>query len=174
MFRHTQAPKHLASATSRALEAVRPWSPASAQAEQEAEQVAQHVMSRPEPAASGTDALNARAIVSPPEVAGLSGGEPLSRAERASMEPRFGFDFGRVRIHSGPEASSAARAVGAHAFALGPHIVLGAAAQRGTPGEQLLAHELTHVVQQAGGAAPLGVSAAPLAVASTPEQDEAR
>ena len=66
------------------------------------------------------------------------------------MEPRFGQDFSRVRVHSGDVPERSARDVNAHAYTVGPHIVF--AAGRYSPstlaGQRLLAHELTHVVQQ--------------------------
>ena len=75
------------------------------------------------------------------------GGRPLPTAERAFFEPRFGRDFSNVRLHSGPAAGELARSVHARAFTLGDSIVLGS----GQGGRELLAHELTHVVQQGGG-----------------------
>ncbi|GAA4709182.1 eCIS core domain-containing protein [Phytohabitans rumicis] len=63
------------------------------------------------------------------------------------MSARFGFDFSQVRIH--PD-SAAARAAGARAFTSGRHVWF--APGRGPADRRLLAHELTHVVQQAGGA----------------------
>jgi hypothetical protein len=68
------------------------------------------------------------------------------------MEPRFGHDFGHVRIHVGPRAEGAARAVHARAFTVGSDVVFGTGqhAPGTTDGWRLLAHELTHVVQQAG------------------------
>ena len=81
------------------------------------------------------------------------GGRPLPASERAFFEPRFGRDFSNVRLHSGPAAGELARSVHARAFTLGDSIVLGP----GEGGRQLLAHELTHVVQQGGGAAPESV-----------------
>ena len=72
------------------------------------------------------------------------GGRPLPASERAFFEPRFGRDFSNVRLHSGPAAGELARSVHARAFTLGNSIVLGA----GETGRELLAHELTHVVQQ--------------------------
>jgi hypothetical protein len=66
------------------------------------------------------------------------------------MEQRFDHDFSRVRVHSGPVAEQSARDVNAHAYTVGHNIVYGAG--QFTPGTQegrrLLAHELTHVVQQ--------------------------
>jgi hypothetical protein len=81
-------------------------------------------------------------------------GEPLPPSVRTYFEPRFSFDFSRVRIHAGPEAAAAARAVNAHAYTIGPNIVFGEGRyEPGThAGKLLLAHELTHVVQQRGGA----------------------
>ncbi len=79
-----------------------------------------------------------------------SPGQPLDAATRDFMEPRFGYDFSRVRIHTDARAIESADAVGAAAYTVGAHIVLG----KGQPspgaiaGRQLLAHELAHVVQQ--------------------------
>lgn len=66
------------------------------------------------------------------------------------MEARFGQDFSRVRVHSDGRAAVSAREVGAHAYTVGHDIVFGSGRyQPGSPGgRSLLAHELTHVVQQ--------------------------
>ena len=79
-----------------------------------------------------------------------SPGQPLDPATRAFFEPRFGYDFSRVRIHSDERASAAAHAVNALAYTLGKDVVFGAAqfAPYTTKGRELLAHELTHVIQQ--------------------------
>jgi hypothetical protein len=85
-------------------------------------------------------------------------GRPLDAATRADMEPRFGHDFSAVRVHSDARAARSAAAVAARAYTVGPHVVMGAGYQAGSPdGRRLLAHELTHVVQQraGGGQAPL-------------------
>lgn len=84
-----------------------------------------------------------------------TGGEPLSASLRGSFEPRFGYDFGAVRTHSGGEAAGAASAIGARAFTVGDHIFFGSGEYRPeTPsGQRLIAHELTHTVQQQSGAA---------------------
>jgi len=78
------------------------------------------------------------------------GGQPLPAAERAFFEPRFGRDFANVRLHSGPGAVQLARSVSARAFTLGDSIVFGSGqyALGTSAARQLLAHELTHVVQQ--------------------------
>ncbi|MGC2774125.1 MAG: DUF4157 domain-containing protein [Bradyrhizobium sp.] len=89
-----------------------------------------------------------------------SPGQPLEGATRASMEARFGQDFARVRVHADEHAAQSARAVDAQAYTVGHNIVFGSGRYvPGTPGGQrLLAHELTHVVQQSGGVAGQAVS----------------
>jgi lysozyme family protein len=92
-----------------------------------------------------------------------SSGQPLDAATSAFMESRLGHDFSQVRIHTGPLADSAARAVQARAFTLHRDIVFaeGQYDPHGTRGRQLLAHELTHVLQQrsaAGGGIASAVS----------------
>jgi hypothetical protein len=73
-------------------------------------------------------------------------GEPLAPGFAEAMGTRFGHDFSHVRIHSGPRAAQAAEAINAHAFTAGSHIVL--SGRRSPQDGTLLAHELTHVVQQ--------------------------
>lgn len=77
-------------------------------------------------------------------------GLPIPSATRAFFEPRFGYDFSQVRLHSDARATAAAQAANARAFTVGQDIVFGAGqdAQGTTEGRLLLAHELTHVVQQ--------------------------
>jgi hypothetical protein len=89
------------------------------------------------------------------QVRGLtSGGAPLPADVRAFFEPRFGVDFGGVRIHDHDRAAQAARSVQASAYTLGQNIVFAAGryAPQTADGRRLLAHELTHVVQQQNGA----------------------
>ena len=78
------------------------------------------------------------------------GGRPLDIATRSFFEPRFGYDFGTVRTHTGGEAAGAAHALGARAFTVGDHIFFGAGEYRpgGQEGRRLIAHELAHTVQQ--------------------------
>ena len=87
---------------------------------------------------------------------GLAGGRPLEPEVRGFFEPRFGFDFGRVRIHTDARADEYARRLAAQAFTLGSDVVFRAAhyAPGSEQGRTLLAHELTHVVQQHDGRAP--------------------
>jgi hypothetical protein len=77
-------------------------------------------------------------------------GRPLSPAGREYFEPRFGSDFSRVRLHTGPDAAAIATEINARAFTRGNEIFFGAGQYSpGTSsGKHLLAHELTHVVQQ--------------------------
>ena len=80
-------------------------------------------------------------------------GQPLDAAARDFLEPRFGHDFSHVRVHADARAAASARAVGAQAYTVGRNVVFGAGqyAPGTAQGRRLLAHELTHVVQQAGG-----------------------
>jgi hypothetical protein len=79
-----------------------------------------------------------------------SPGQPLDPATRAFMEPRFGHAFSTVRVHADARASESARAVKARAYTHGQDVVFGAGqfVPETNPGKSLLAHELTHVVQQ--------------------------
>jgi hypothetical protein len=80
-----------------------------------------------------------------------SPGRPLEATLRQDMEQRFGHDFSRVRVHSGAAAEQSARDVDASAYTVGHDIVFGAGrfAPATHEGQRLIAHELTHVVQQA-------------------------
>ena len=82
-----------------------------------------------------------------------SSGQPIDAMARAMMEPRFGHDFGQLRVHTDAKAADSARAVNALAYTVGTHIVFGEGqyAPRTLAGQRLLAHELTHTLQQAGG-----------------------
>ena len=86
-----------------------------------------------------------------------SPGQPLDATIRGFMEPRFGYDFGHVRVHSGPKAAASANEVGAIAYTIGQHVVIGERrpSLENVTEWQLWAHELAHVVQQGrGGSAP--------------------
>lgn len=82
-----------------------------------------------------------------------SPGQALDPAVRVYMEPRFGHDFSRVRIHADGQSAHAARTIQARAYTLGNDVVLGEGEYRPATasGKRLLAHELVHVVQQSGG-----------------------
>ena len=79
-----------------------------------------------------------------------SPGRPLEPTLRQDMEQRFGHDFSRVRVHSGAAAEQSARDVNANAYTVGHDIVFGTGrfAPGTHEGRRLIAHELTHVVQQ--------------------------
>lgn len=83
----------------------------------------------------------------------LSPGQQIDAATRAYMEPRFGHDFSRVRVHTDTKAAKSARAVNALAYTVGQHIVFeqGCHAPQTCRGRDLLAHELTHVVNPSHG-----------------------
>ena len=84
------------------------------------------------------------------DVLNSGGGQPLDATTRAFMEPRFGHDFSRVRVHTDERAAESARAVNALAYTVGRDIVFGAGqfASGMDAGRRLVAHELAHVVQQ--------------------------
>ena len=121
-----------------------------------------------EPGGSAIQAVLA-SLRAPPSVHRTlsNGGQPLGGEARAELEPSFGFDFAAVRLHADADASRSARDLNARAYTVGNHIVFDAA--RVSPdsptGRRVLAHELTHVVQQSGGGA---------AVLPGPEASDAR
>ncbi len=81
-----------------------------------------------------------------------SPGQPLDPAARAFMEPRFGYDFSRVRVHADSQAAKSAEAINAQAYTVGSNIVFGSnqGGAENLSHQRLLAHELAHVVQQGG------------------------
>ena len=129
--------------------------------EKEADRVAEQVLA-PSPHAAASPAppqIQRFTGSSPADVATVpasvdrtlaSPGRPLEPSLRQDMESRFGHDFSRVLVHSDAAAEQSARDVKAHAYTVGNHIVFGAGrlAPQTSAGKRLLAHELTHVVQQ--------------------------
>lgn len=81
-----------------------------------------------------------------------SPGHPLDSATRAFFEPRLGYDFSRVRVHHDAKATESAASVNARAYTVGKNIIFGEGhySPARADGKQLLAHELTHVMQQEG------------------------
>lgn len=79
-------------------------------------------------------------------------GQPLDSETRDFFEARFGHDFSQVRVHTDAKAARSARALYARAYTTGHNVVFGARqyAPHSTEGRRLLAHELTHVLQQRG------------------------
>jgi hypothetical protein len=82
--------------------------------------------------------------------AAATGGSPLVPALRQTLEPRFRADFGGVRLHTDTRAAALATAIGARAFTFGNHIFFntGQYQPQTAEGLELLAHELTHTIQQ--------------------------
>lgn len=80
------------------------------------------------------------------------GGSSLPATTRAFFEPRFGADFSQVRVHTDSRAAATASSIQAKAFTVGSNIAFGPGqyAPESHQGRQLLAHELTHVIQQNG------------------------
>jgi hypothetical protein len=103
-------------------------------------------------------------------------GQPLDSPSRAAFEPGLGLDLGGVRIHTDGEAGRAARDLGALAYAVGQHIAF--APNRYRPktaeGRRLLAHEVTHTVQQRGVARPGPQAQVPVAAHDSAGEREAR
>ena len=142
--------------------------------EHEADRVAEQVMRMPLPSREDarrqspamltmqrrTDSATGDLTEAPAEVHGVvrSPGQPLDPATRSSMEQRFGHDFSQVRVHHDGAAGRSARMVNASAYTVGNHIVFGNGQlqPQASDGRRLLAHELTHVVQQGAAAASTG------------------
>lgn len=82
-----------------------------------------------------------------------SGGQPMDRGTQKFMEQRFGEDFGNVQIHTGSQASESTADINARAFTHQNHLVFGAGQYNPETqdGKRLIAHELTHVLQQKDG-----------------------
>jgi hypothetical protein len=89
-------------------------------------------------------------VPAPGQVHHSGAGRPLDSSTLAVMGSRFGYDFGGVRVHDGPEAAGSARALNARAYTVGSDVFLGDGQhiEGILEGQELIAHELTHVVQQ--------------------------
>jgi hypothetical protein len=120
-------------------------------------------------------AARAAREVSPALAAEISamdgGGSPLPDSIRALFEPRFGADFSPVRIHTDPRAADAARSINARAFTLGPNIAFatGEYSPDSYSGKQIIAHELTHVLQQGAAASDAQIHRAPQRIQTIPQ-----
>lgn len=99
-----------------------------------------------------------------------SPGRPLDEGVRSFLEPRFGHDFSGVRIHTDSRAAESARSVNALAYTVGRDIVFasGQFVPESPAGKRLLAHELTHVVQQQQWGGPASMAANPAPGATLP------
>jgi len=101
-----------------------------------------------------------------------SPGSPLEAETRAIMQPRFGHDFSRVRVHADPLAAESAKSVNAEAYTVGHDVVFGPGRYdpRSGEGQRLIAHELAHVVQNQTG--PAAAGGAPEAVSRSDSRAE--
>lgn len=143
--------------------------------EAEADRVSEQVLAAPQPGMGGVQAAAPsiqRGCAAGPQQATqepaqdsvpasvdqvLSGaGSPLESGLRHDMEGRFQRDFSGVRVHADGAAQRSAQEIDARAYTAGNHVVFGAGqfAPASSEGRSLLAHELTHVVQQGGAATP--------------------
>jgi len=133
--------------------------------EREADRVADQVLAAPTQAAfsaasprihrdAGQASTQADTLPASVDNVLASSGSPLNSLLRQDMEQRFGHDFSRVQVHCGKAAERSAQDVNAQAYTVGQHIVFGAGrfAPETHQGRRLIAHELTHVAQQSGGA----------------------
>ena len=148
--------------------------------EQQADEVSEQVLRMPKPElrqteepGDGHDRLLTKRVGSgdsaqtemPPIIREVlrSPGQPIDQATRSFMEPRFGRDFTHVRLHTDESAMRSASTINAHAYTVGNDIVFGRGRfdSNTREGRRLLAHELTHVVQQSTGYAPRAVARQP-------------
>jgi hypothetical protein len=150
-------PIRLPAAATRAAQAAAavPVSRASDPAEREAERVARRIIAMPAPALTPQARRFAGALPSSTQIPTALGvstsiGQPLPRRLRRDMEPRFQADFSNVRVHTGDAAARASRRLNAAAFTSGRDVFFGR--DRFQPdaraGRELIAHELTHTIQQ--------------------------
>jgi hypothetical protein len=124
--------------------------------EAEADRVASQVLGRPDADVSQRSPSHARGLHAGEGL--LFGGRPLDAETRAFFEPRFGYDFSKVRIYPDERAGDSARSMGALAYTVGANIAFDSGRYQPNTGEgrRLLAHELTHVVQQGQASAVCG------------------
>lgn len=149
--------------------------------EQEADRVADQVVAAPRHSAVNTTVSRIQrstgqtsesADAAPDSVDRVlaSSGRPLEPALRQDMEQRFRHDFSRVRVHTDSTAEQSARDVNANAYTVGHNIVFGPSrfAPATQEGKRLIAHELTHVVQQSDREFPIAPLKSSVEVLSTP------
>jgi Domain of unknown function (DUF4157) len=141
--------------------------------EQEADRIADQVMAMPAHSTISRSPLNIQRFSGESSGQGnevpesvnrilASSGSPLEPHLRQDMEGRFGYDFSQVRVHIGAEAEQSAQDVNANAYTVGQHIIFSAEqfAPGTTAGRLLIAHELTHTLQQCGASPQTSVNLA--------------
>ena len=129
--------------------------------EREADRVADRIMRQPLSEKEEEETVQAKAVpgqetgssIAIPDGFLAGGGRLLPPSTKHFLESRLGHDFSHVRIHDGAPAAEAAQSINARAFTLGRDVVFnkGEYSPDSERGKRLLAHELTHVMQQAGG-----------------------
>jgi Domain of unknown function (DUF4157) len=142
--------------------------------EQEADRIADQVMATPSRSAASNAPPRIQRFLGQPngqidaapasvEQTLASAGRPLEAGLRQDMEQRLGHDFSQVRVHSGAMAEQSARDVNANAYTVGHNVVFGAGrfAPQTQEGRRLIAHELTHVVQQSRSQLPIATATRP-------------
>lgn len=136
-----------------------PVSRTSDPAEREAERVSRRIIAMPSAAVTPQARRLASAVPATTSIpaalgVGSSVGQPLPRRLRRDMEPRFQADFSNVRVHTGDQAARASRRLNAAAFTSGRDVFFarGGFQPDAPAGRQLIAHELTHTIQQGASA----------------------
>jgi len=116
--------------------------------EEEVEEDEEEIMLKPDREGAETNVSTGAAVEN---LASLGeSGKSLSEVDNSFFSQRFGYDFGGVRVHTGSTASKDSQSINARAFTYGNHIVFGQGQYHpgSESGKKLLAHELTHVIQQ--------------------------
>src|SRR5882724_738130 len=123
--------------------------------EQEADHIAEQVAHLDTPHNSEANTAPKRRFQAAPEASisnSFGAGRPLPEPVRDVLESRVGYDLSHVRLHTGQSAAESARSINASAYTVGRNIVFGASqyAPETSAGQRLIAHEVTHVIQQGG------------------------
>jgi hypothetical protein len=132
-------------------------------------------MAAQRPRASPSRTMQSRTAVQRAGNIGNRPGRALEPATRARMQRHFGWDLSGVRVHTDESAAECAAGLGARAYTFGSHIAFAAAEYRPatSAGDELIAHELTHVLQQRAREAVVGVQPSSLSVSASTDLTEA-
>ncbi|MCP4599005.1 MAG: DUF4157 domain-containing protein [Proteobacteria bacterium] len=140
--------------------------------EREADEVAEEIEDEPIENAEEKGIVQAKSSANGKQIEkeeiALTGGSPIPESVREEFESRMGYDFSDVRVHNDRSSEIAARSINAKAFAIGKDIAFdnGKYQPESSEGRKLLAHELTHVVQQGGARINSGESQSVKGIAS--------